>query len=137
MHSFFMFFIITCFLFGFSNDSFSSVFRYSLNSVPHSEGGCLQTAVKLKDLFQKITGIEETWASCENATSFGYDIVISYSAPQSVDIVSTEYVYLITDPKGGYQTQAECLDNFEFEVDLFRNETGLEPFFAYCYYLEC
>lgn len=106
-------------------------FNYKLKGYP-KDMPCYLIAKDLQQKFYEETKIQHVRADCIAEDINGFDIIIKYEADEPVKIVSTEEGSFVW-PAGAYTTKEECIAKSNIEKQVFKDETGLNPFVAYCY----
>lgn len=112
-------------------DGSSSVFDFVLTQYPRSQLSCGDTAQSLAKTFSQNTGLTVFKTECKPFDSYNNLITIWYVSPQRLPFISTDSIRVVST--GFYPSASVCSQDLKNQIALFQNETGLSPFFAYCF----
>lgn len=112
----------------------AGVFTYKFEGYPKKAGNCHEIAADLAETWAEATGTKVIAGRCEAVEAEGYVITVRYEAEKAVRPVSTTAPgTAMLDERGLFKTEAECEAALPGESAHFRQATGLEPVYGYCY----
>lgn len=112
--------------------SFAGIHSYRIQQFTPSLQTCQVNESQVAERFKQQTGAKILSHGCEVTMRRSYDIVIEYARETIPEIVTT-YDEL-RNLHGFFATEGECLAQLEPQVLIYRENTGLEPTVAFCFY---
>ncbi len=112
-------------------DNSGSIFDFVLTKYPRLQPQCEATAKSLAETFSQKTGLQVFKTECKQYDQTNDTITIWYAAPERMPFISTDSIRVVST--GFYASQTSCEQDLQNQTDLFRRETNLSPFLAYCF----
>jgi hypothetical protein len=107
-------------------------FTYRLRHLQGSAVDCHVDTQNLTRRFVQLTGLSAT-GRCEEVSSQGNTVAISYEAEQPLSVVSTIQSSNHVTTFGQFRQASACAESLPAAKSTFEEKTGLTAFVSYCY----